>query len=119
MRAALPVALVAAAIGVISGLASRRFMQRATGPDIDRGEAIRFVAELPWNPDAILSASGLVWREIDARTVSVSTATAGGMAKVALEFDPVGDVVAVSATDRSREVGGTRVPTDRRGRFAG
>jgi hypothetical protein len=30
---------------------------RALGPEVDKGEAIRFLAELPWNPDAILAAS--------------------------------------------------------------
>jgi Family of unknown function (DUF6544) len=32
---------------------------RAIGPAVDKGEAMRFLAELPWNPDAILGADNL------------------------------------------------------------
>jgi hypothetical protein len=32
----------------------------STGPETAKGEAMHFLAELPWNPDAILNAAGLM-----------------------------------------------------------
>lgn len=92
---------------------------RATGSHIDKGEAMRFLAELPWNPDAILSASALEWAPIDARTVEVSMQTTGGPARVRLAFDAGGDIASVSARDRPREVAGSSVPAEWIGRFSG
>ena len=74
----------------------------AAGPETAKGEAMRFLAELPWNPDAILNASGLSWHEIDSSAVNVSMETAGGMARVTLHLDQQGDVIAIEAADRPR-----------------
>lgn len=72
----------------------------ATGAESDKGELMRFLSELAWNPDAILNASGLLWRQIDERTVEVSAPVAGGMAKVRQTFDAGGDIIGVEADDR-------------------
>lgn len=72
----------------------------ATGPESDKGEIMRFLAELAWNPDAILNASALLWRQIDERTVEVSAPIAGGMAKVRQIFDVNGDILGIEADDR-------------------
>jgi hypothetical protein len=34
----------------------------ATGPESDKGEMMRFLSELAWNPDAILNAAALKWK---------------------------------------------------------
>lgn len=75
------------------------------------------MAELPWNPDAMLNAPGLTWREIDAQTVEVALQTEGGSAHVRLGFDAAGDVVMVEASDRARAVGDQYIPTRWIGRF--
>ncbi|MEP7241282.1 MAG: DUF6544 family protein [Devosia sp.] len=74
----------------------------STGPETARGEAMRFLAELPWNPDAILNASGLVWKQTDETSVDVSMETTGGVARVTLHLDAAGDVIAIDAPDRPR-----------------
>jgi hypothetical protein len=74
----------------------------ATGPETAKGEALRFLAELPWNPDAILNAQGLRWRELDGGSVEVSMQTSGGLARLSLHFDDAGDVSGVEALDRPR-----------------
>ena len=74
----------------------------STGPETAKGEAMRFLAELPWNPDAILNASALKWRVIDDQTVLVSMDTDGGLAQVTLRFDSAGDIVAIDAESRPR-----------------
>lgn len=90
----------------------------ARGPDIDKGEAMRFLAELAWNPDAILNAAGLAWREIDGQTVEVTLETTSGSVLVTLLFDEAGDIVAIEATDRPRSVGKANIPTPWVGRFS-
>ena len=90
---------------------------RASGPSTDRGEALRFLAELAWNPDAILTASGLEWRQIDATTVEVSLRMAGGVVRVNQLFDAAGDIVGIVSEDRPYTVGGKDVPTRWIGRF--
>lgn len=63
---------------------------------------MRFLAELPWNPDAILNADGLTWRQVDEASVEVSMETTGGQARVTMLFDQAGDIVAIEADDRPR-----------------
>jgi Family of unknown function (DUF6544) len=90
----------------------------ASGPQVSRGEAMRYLAELPWTPHAILANSALRWRVIDARTIEVSTDSAGGPATVRLTFDDAGDIVVAESEDRPRDVDGRFVPTRWRGIFS-
>lgn len=69
---------------------------RATGEDIDRSEAMRYLAELPWAPDAILENGALIWHQIDARSVRVIL----GEVAVTFRFDKGGDIVEMTAKDR-------------------
>ena len=93
-------------------------MANATGPDSDKGEMMRFLSELAWNPDAILNAAALKWRQIDERTVEVSIETAGGLATVRHLFDANGDIVGIEADDRPYLVDGKTVPVRWIGRFS-
>jgi hypothetical protein len=91
---------------------------------------MRYLAELPWFPHAILGNSELEWRELEPRAVEVATRIGSAEAAVTLRFDEAGDVAGVSAPDRPRqegsrfverpwsgafgdyeELGGVRVPT--------
>jgi hypothetical protein len=49
-------------------------VMRQQGADIDEGEAIRYLAELPLVPQAMIANLALDWREIDSSAVEVSTA---------------------------------------------
>jgi hypothetical protein len=42
---------------------------RAAGPQADKGELMRYLAELAWAPHEMLHNPQLSWREIDATTV--------------------------------------------------
>lgn len=91
---------------------------RASGPDIDLGEAYRYLAELPWAPDAILGNPDLVWRVTGADTAEVRMKAAGGTARVTFRFDADGDIVAIEATGRpARDANGKTNRYDWRGRF--
>lgn len=88
---------------------------RATGADIDRGEAMRYLAELPWVPDAILENGALIWNQIEAQRVRVSL----GEVAVEFRFDGAGDIVEMSAKDRPvRDPDGESRLRDWRGRFS-
>lgn len=83
---------------------------RSTGPDTDRGEAMRYLAELPWVPHAIAANPELSWREVDDGTVEVSTLVSGKPVSVRLSFGDDGLIRTVSGI-RPRLAGGTAVET--------
>jgi len=87
------------------------------GPESDKGEMMRYLSELAWNPDAILNAEGLTWRQIDQRTIEVSASTTGGVASVRHLFDAAGDIIGIEADDRPYDVEGNSVPSRWVGRF--
>ena len=91
----------------------------ACGPDIDKGEAMRFLAELAWNPDAFFNMAGLAWRQIDDLTVEVTMQTNGGAARVRLLFDAAGDITGIEADDRPQGKGKASKPMRWIGRFSG
>jgi hypothetical protein len=47
-------------------------LQRKRGPELAQGEAFRYLAEIPWVPQAMLANQQLGWREVDEQTVEVS-----------------------------------------------
>ena len=57
------------------------------GPETNVGEAMRYLSELAWAPQAIPANRELAWRELDARTVEVHTSLGGSTAVVELSFD--------------------------------
>ena len=83
---------------------------RLEGPDVARGEAMRYLAELAWIPHALRANATLDWAELSAWEAEVATATRGGRAAVRLRFDGTGDLLGASAPDRPRAEGGGAVP---------
>ena len=92
-------------------------VMRASGPEVDAGEAMRYLAELPWVPHALVANRQLDWREIDERTVEVGTRVGAATAAVRLELDEAGDIVGASTDARPRMEKGRAVPTPWTGRF--
>lgn len=122
MKGIIPVEIVDASVddrGLLEArIAGSIPVAKASGPATDLGEAMRFLAELPFNPDAILNAPALKWTTVEPHSVTVSINTTGGEAVVRLDFDSNGDIVGIEATDRPRMVGDTVIPTRWVGRFA-
>jgi hypothetical protein len=105
-------------------------LMRAQGQDVARGEALRYLAELPWVPQAMLANRQLEWRELDTETVEVATRVGSAREALRLQFDAAGDIIGTRADERPRAedkqivprpwvggygdygiVGGIRVPT--------
>ena len=89
----------------------------ASGPVVSKAEAMRFLAEFTWNPDSLVNAAGLTWRQLDEATVEVTMLTDGGPASVRLLFDPEGDIIGIEADDRPMGADGDSRPTRWIGRF--
>ncbi|MCB1328699.1 MAG: hypothetical protein KDK28_04220 [Maritimibacter sp.] len=70
-----------------------------SGPDATLGEAQRYLAELPWAPDAILTNREIVWTE-EADGVTAALDTAGGTATIRFGFDAAGDIATMEAGAR-------------------
>lgn len=81
----------------------------ASGPEATRGEAMRYLSELPWTPHAIACNDTLAWRELGAGKVEVSMETTAGRAALVYTFDAEGDVATV-AGERPRDEAGEIVP---------
>jgi hypothetical protein len=80
-------------------------LRRTRGPELAQGEALRYLAEIPWVPHAIIANTDLRWRAIDDRTAEVRTQVAGERVAVALTFDD--DKIVRTVADRPRlEAGG-------------
>ena len=89
---------------------------RNTGPETDRGEAMRYLAELPWIPFAMKANRELSWRELDDGEVEVSTLVGGIAASVRLAFGESGLIRRASAM-RPRAAGGSFIDTPWVGEF--
>jgi hypothetical protein len=77
---------------------------------------MRYLAELPWVPEAMLHNRHLRWKELKEDVIEVSADSAGGLARVRLQFQN-GDVVRAEADDRPRAEGNRIVPSRWEGRF--
>jgi hypothetical protein len=85
-------------------------LARAAGQEASRGELMRYLAELTWAPHVMQHNPHLSWRAIDASTIELSAASAGGPARVRLIFED-GDIARIEADDRPRMAGRRIVPT--------
>jgi hypothetical protein len=74
---------------------------RARGPEIDRGEAQRYLAELVWCPLAFLHNDELEFRALSDRSVRVWIHDE--RTYVDLSFDENGDIVGARTETRSRD----------------
>lgn len=70
-----------------------------------RGEAMRYLAELMWNPDAILLNRHLTWRVLNARTLAVATGEGARRCEVRLILNEAGDLIKAETDDRPRQAG--------------
>jgi hypothetical protein len=106
-------------------------LKRQQGLETSIGEALRYLAELPWAPYAIAHNPELEWRELDERAVEVETALGDRRLAVRIDFDGEGNIVRASSPMRPllrdkvwrptpwggefrayETVGGVRLPTE-------
>lgn len=85
---------------------------------LTRGELMRYLAELPLAPDAILHNSQLRWRDDGEGVIGVSAGGGDTACEVLLSLDGEGRVASCFAPDRPRSAKAPFLPTPWRGRFS-
>jgi hypothetical protein len=93
-------------------------VMRARGQEASEGEVLRYLAELPWVPQAMLANRQLEWHELDAQAVEVTTRVGSARVTVRLEFDAAGDIVGTWCDERPYLEGKASVPRPWAGRFS-
>ena len=91
----------------------------AGGGGIAEGELMRWLAEAPWYPTALLPGGRVQWQAVDEHSALATVADAGVRVSLLFRFGDDGLVTGVHAPARSRSVGGHLVPTPWEGRFTG
>ena len=82
------------------------------------GEAMRYLMELPWAPDAILSNRSIIWREADAGAVEAELPLSPRPAVVRFRFDAADDLAEITAQGRPDVSTGEVVLREWRGLFS-
>jgi hypothetical protein len=93
-------------------------IMRQRGPELAEGEALRYLSELAWAPQAMVLNRQLAWRELDGNAVELATPVGATRAAVRLDFDPAGDIIGASAEARPALEGKQIVRRPWAGRFA-
>lgn len=81
-------------------LGAFRVARMAGGAAMNQGEALRYLAELPWNPDAILANRSLEWTVLNTKTIKVATGLGAERGEVTFDLDDKGLVTRASAPSR-------------------
>jgi hypothetical protein len=100
-------------------LGAVRLVRMVGTPEAHLGEALRYLAELPLNPDAILANRALDWTVVNARTMRVGQGQGTWRAEIAFVLDQAGFIVSAHAAARPYADHGTTVMRPWHGRFAG
>jgi hypothetical protein len=79
----------------------------ASGPAIDRGDALRWLAETPWFPTALFDTRYVRWSPVDSTRARATLTLASDEVSCVFEFGPDGLPARVSA-DRPRDDGDVR-----------
>lgn len=84
---------------------------------LQRGELMRYLAELAWAPDAILQNTNLRWQEQGPSLLAVSAGSGETASEVLLTLDSQGRIASAFAPDRPRSAVPPCLPTPWTGRF--
>ena len=91
---------------------------RDAGGDVARGELMRFFAEAPWYPTALLPSQGVQWDPVDDRSAKATLIDGALSLAMLFRFGDDGLIASVQAESRGRTVGGQVIPTPWEGRFS-
>lgn len=87
------------------------------GGAVAEGELMRYLAEAPWYPTALLPGRGVVWTAVDERHARATLTEGPTSVSLLFEFGDDALVSAVRAEARSRSVAGQMLPTPWEGRW--
>lgn len=101
--------------GRLAGVIS--VMKLVGGDEIRQGQLLRYLAELPWNPDAILCNRDLDWTVLGPKSIRVGAGTGAARGEITFELDGDGYISTASAASRLCAENGKLVPRPWHGRF--
>jgi hypothetical protein len=96
--------------GMLSVVDQRGTVEMATST------LLRYLAEAPWTPTALLPASGVLWEAIDRSSARASITDSGITVSMDVRFGTRGEIVEINAL-RHRDLAGEQVLTPWRGVF--
>ena len=103
----------AAMLGKLAALVP--LIDRRNTPGLAEGALLRWLAEGPGYPPALLPGAGVVWTELDDSTARAAVTDAGLTVAMDVHFGATGEIERVTAL-RYRDVDGQGVPTPFEGR---
>jgi hypothetical protein len=108
-----------AGIGVLRpSLAGLYTLMELRGPgEVARGELMRWLAEAPWYPTALLPGQGVSWQAIDEHSAQASVTDGGITVSLRFIFGDDGLLASVFTPARERTVAGQLVATPWEGRW--
>lgn len=86
-------------------------------PELAQGELMRFVAEAPWYPTALLPSQGIQWKAVDDTSAEGTLKDGDHTVTMQFRFNDAGLVGSVRAHARGRTVKGALIPTPWEGRW--
>jgi hypothetical protein len=86
--------------------------------ELATGEMMRWLAETPWLPTALLPGGCVEWSALDDSSARATVRGDGREVSADFHFGPKDEVTEVVVAERPREVDGTYVPTAWSGRFS-
>jgi len=92
-------------------------IQRGT-PEVAEGELMRFLAESPWYPTALLPSQGVRWEAVDERTAVAHLRDGRVSTSLVFRFARNGLIESVRSDRRPRIVAGRVLPTPWLGRWS-
>lgn len=122
MGAMFPIVVADYFVAATGGLEVRLFgsipvARMVGGAGANQAEALRYLAELPWNPDAILGNQTLDWTVVSPEKIKVATGVGAERGEVTFDLDERGLVTRVSAPSRLYAVKGGATTRPWHGRF--
>jgi hypothetical protein len=90
----------------------------ARGGVVDRAEAMRYLAELPWAPDAVLGNPDITWTVLEDDQIEAALETPSGRVAVRFTLDAEGDFAEMVAERPDTRADGTEFTREWRGRYA-
>lgn len=90
----------------IAGLVS--LVDQADTPGLPEGALVRYLAEAPLVPTALLPSAGVAWTAVDDSTARATISDAGITVTVTVQFAASGEITRIAA-DRYRDVNGVGV----------
>ena len=104
--------------GVMHGAVAGLFAvvdQRGT-PEMAASSLLRWLAEIPWLPTALLPAGGVRWEPAGERTARATLTDGPTTVAMDVHFGPAGEIARITAL-RHRDVNGTPILTPWEGRY--